>query len=123
MDGLELMRKLNFDWVMRLDSVWRDHPFHVADLNGDILDNLSAELDGLNDRGCQNPLGRVLVGPAGVGKTHLLSTLRRKALDRGASFVLVDMTDVHDFWDTVLLGYVKSRGKLTPDGSPLFRRL
>ncbi len=123
MDELELMRSVNFDWVMRLDSVWREHAFHVEDLNGDVLRTVSAGLDGLNDPGAQQALGFVLVGPAGVGKTHLLSTLRRTALDRGASFVLVDMTDVHDFWDTVLLGYVNSLEKESLDGRPLFQRV
>lgn len=123
MDGLELMRMVNFDWVMRLDSVWRDHSFHIEDLNADIVRYLSSELETLNTPDCNNPLGCVLVGPAGVGKTHLLSTLRKEALKRGASFVLVDMTDVHDFWDTVLLGYVNSLGKPSSDAKPLFKKL
>jgi hypothetical protein len=124
MDMLTIMREVNFDWVMRLDSVWRDPPFHVADLNSNVLDTLSAEMDVLVSSGSSyQPLGIVLVGPAGVGKTHLLSTLRRSALDRRTSFVLVDMTDVYDFWDTVLLGYVRSLGKPVHNGRPLFQSI
>jgi len=126
MDTLEIkiMREVNFDWVMRLDSVWRDLPFHVRKLNEHLLQILLVQLDNLSaSREPRSPLGQVLVGPAGVGKTHLLTRARRISHDRGASFVLVDMTDVHDFWDTVLLGYVKALDKPLSGNGPLFQSL
>ncbi|MGB1092052.1 MAG: helicase HerA domain-containing protein, partial [Oceanobacter sp.] len=58
------------------------------------------------------PLGMVLNGPAGSGKTHLISSLRQSLIDR-AFFVLVDMTDVKSFWNTVRQGYLES---ITHDG-------
>src|SRR5207245_932605 len=47
-------------------------------------------------------------GSGGTGKTHLLGTFRREATRRQCAFVLVDMTDVRTFWETVLQGYIDS---------------
>ena len=45
---------------------------------------------------------------AGRGKTHVLSSVRHRAFEQGQYFVLVDMTDVREFWETVLLGFLRS---------------
>ncbi len=55
-----------------------------------------------------SPLGWVVVGEAGIGKTHLAGAFRKISTDLGANFVLVDMTDIHDFWETVLQGFWSS---------------
>src|SRR5262249_45452912 len=57
-----------------------------------------------------------LLGPAGSGKTHLLGVVRRQAIARGAYFILADMTDVADFWETVSLGFLRSLQQQLPDG-------
>src|SRR5208282_3762460 len=57
------------------------------------------------------------IGNAGSGKTHLLSFVRREAVARGMQFVLVDMTDVKDFWSTVTLGYLDSLSRRVNGGA------
>ena len=122
MGGLAALRRANFDWVMRLDDVWRDIPYDVPELNTTLR---SAVLDRCwdlkSDSGLASPLGWVLLGPAGAGKTHLLAGLRREASSAGITFILVDMTDVRDFWETVLLGYLSSLRE--PENDPQCRSL
>jgi GTPase SAR1 family protein len=117
MTELDALKAIDFDWTMHLQSVWCDRPYDVAEFQEELRRALSEKLDELN-RGASplSPLGWPLLGAGGVGKTHLLSVLRRQAIDRKIAFVLVDMTDVHDFWQTVLLGYLSSLQQACEEG-------
>jgi hypothetical protein len=112
MDELTAFGSVDFQWTQSLDSVWQDLPYDVPSLNRKARLGFVAKLASMaasKETGSQ--LGWVFVAAAGFGKTHLLSAIRREALDAGASFVLVDMTDVRDFWETVLLGFIESLQK------------
>jgi len=109
MEELAALRTINFDWVMRLDSVWQDCPHDVPQFNEKIKREILLEAQkSSSELGGPNPLGYILVGGAGAGKTHTLGSIRKESKQRGLGFVLVDMTDVKDFWETVLLGYLSS---------------
>ncbi|MFH1091802.1 MAG: ATP-binding protein [Pseudomonadota bacterium] len=118
MDGLAAFQGVNFDWVMRLDDVWRDSPYDVPELNAYLRQAVVDRCRQIKDI---SPLGWVVLGPAGAGKTHLLGSLRRLSADIGSTFIMVDMTDVKDFWETVLLGCLSSLRE--PEAEPQVRRL
>jgi len=102
--ALAALRKVNFDWTAHIDQIWRDQPRETESLQADSRRELIERLDDLRDQTSDSsPLGQPLLGPAGSGKTHLLGFVRRETLARGMFFILADMTDVGDFWDTVLL--------------------
>lgn len=105
---LKALQSVDFDWTTHIDSIWRDLPYDVPNLQDDLRREAVLRVETLFSNAAASPLGMVLAGPSGSGKTHLLSLLRRNVLQRGAFFVLVDMTDVRDFWETVLLGYVRA---------------
>ncbi|MEW4568229.1 DUF87 domain-containing protein [Tautonia sp. JC769] len=106
---LDALRQADFDWAMHLSSVWRNTETDVPGLHENLRREFAAKLDAMaQSKQAQSPLGWVITGSAGTGKTHLLGSFRRKAARRRAGFVLVDMTDVRDFWETVLQGYVLS---------------
>ena len=106
---LDILRHVDFDWVVRLDDVWSDDLADAPDLQRTIRDEFDVKLRRLAARtDTGSPLGCVIIGTGGSGKTHLLNAFRRKAVHRRLAFVLVDMTDVRDFWDTVLQGYIDS---------------
>ena len=105
MNGLSALRAASFDWVMRLDDVWRDSSYDVPELNGVLRNSILDRLSTLEET---SPLGWVILGPAGSGKTHLLGSLRRTAMRLPSYFILADLTDVKDFFTTVLLGYLNS---------------
>ncbi|MEZ4870257.1 MAG: DUF87 domain-containing protein [Caldilineaceae bacterium] len=122
--ALQALQAVDFDWTMHMQSVWRDAIHDVETLHQPYRQKILDELLRLQRSGEPNsPLGMILVGSAGSGKTHLLSALRRYALSHDISFVLVDMTDVHDFWTTVLQGYVDSLQEAEADGIPQFHKL
>jgi hypothetical protein len=108
MNEIEALRRVNFDWAVRLSDVWDDAAWDVPDLHGRIRAEFVRKLDGMRNGPGESPLGWVVVGSGGTGKTHLLGSFRKMAVERKAAFVLVDMTDVRDFWETVLQGYIDS---------------
>ncbi|HTA89811.1 MAG TPA: hypothetical protein VK745_09560 [Polyangiaceae bacterium] len=115
--ALAALRKVNFDWTAHIDQIWRDQPHETQSLQADARRELVDRLDNLRDQTSDSsPLGQPLLGPAGSGKTHLLGFVRRETLGRGMYFILADMTDVGDFWDTVLLGYLRSLQQQLSDG-------
>jgi hypothetical protein len=112
MDELSALESVDFQWTQSLDSVWQDSPYDVPAIHLRARQALLAKLRSMSDGADPgSPLGWVLTGSAGFGKTHLVSSIRREALAAGAGFVLIDMTDVRDFWETVLLGYLESLQK------------
>jgi len=117
--ALSALKRANFDWAMHVKRVWEDTGYdveaHHQQERAKILDRLLALKQ---SSGLASPLGIVIVGQAGSGKTHLLSTIRKHAQNNGLNFVLVDMTDVRDFWETVLQGYISSLQEAGADGVP-----
>jgi hypothetical protein len=116
---IEALRAVDFNWTVRLEDVWSDPVCDVPEIHADFRKELAEELEDLQKQPGQ-PLGRVMIGTGGSGKTHLLSWLRREAVAKGFAFVLVDMTDVNNFWDTVCLAYKSSLEKPL-NGQPQYR--
>lgn len=107
--ALKALKAMNFDWVTRRDDVWVDDPYDVPHLHEDLRTEFDDALEELVEgKGSRSPLGWFITGSGGRGKTHLLSAFRRSSIQRKAAFVQVDLTDVRNFWDTVLQGIVNS---------------
>nr|BFE84530.1 hypothetical protein GCM10020093_071310 [Planobispora longispora] len=76
---------LRFNWAEAPDDVWRPSPYHVESLHrraGQVL------LDGLAEAGASrdaSPIGVVVEGQRGSGKTHLLGWLRERTRRQGAT--------------------------------------
>ena len=124
---LKALSDADFQWTTHIDAIWRDLEADIPELQRVPRTQLSARVSALaGSRETGSPLGVALLGTGGSGKTHLLSTIRREAMERGHYFVLVDMTDVRDFWDTVLLGYLRSLDQQRegrPQSSLLLQRI
>lgn len=109
MKELEAVREIDFDWTMHIKGIWDDLKHSSSELHKEIRDEIIFEFARLKRTdNVGSPLGCVIVGAAGSGKTHLLGELRREVYKLGGGFILVDMTGVHDFWETILLGYLSS---------------
>ncbi|QDU60815.1 AAA-like domain protein [Planctomycetes bacterium Pan216] len=109
MSPLEIIRRMDFTWVENQDDVWSDQRGDVPELHQSLRAEFDRTFDAFaTDERMASPLGWFIVGSGGRGKTHLLGTFRRHAVARRASFILVDMTDVREFWDTVRQGYIDS---------------
>ncbi len=114
---LAALRAADFDYTQHLENVWGTSPFHVADFNKEIVEQLLDDLDLRTGKvGAPSPLGWVICGPAGTGKTHLLGTMRHQVWRTGGWFIMFDLLDVKDFWDTAALSYLRSFQRRMPDG-------
>jgi hypothetical protein len=117
MDGFKAFTSARFDWTASLSSIWTDSPVHVPELHAEVIEEVLEKWGWMADPDVMNPLGTIIVGEAGSGKTHLVSALRKEIIARGGLFLLGDMTDVRDFWETVQQGIINSLLRPLPDGT------
>lgn len=122
---LDAFRTVNFDWTRQLKSVWRDPTYHVPGLHQQAVDDFVDYffLKTVNPDPDNEPLGRVIVGPKGFGKTHLIGELRRQVWKREGWFVLLDFIGIKDFWSSVALGFLNSLQVRMADGKTQYDRL
>lgn len=98
--------KADFTSVTFLQDVWEDSRVDVAGPGSQAWARFVDSFEQLTQHG--RVQGLPWVGVGGSGKTHLLNRVRRHAQAAGATFLLVDLTDVKDFWATVALHTVQS---------------
>jgi hypothetical protein len=113
---LEAFSDVDFSWVKPLESVWSADAAFPAGPNDDLEDSIVADLLRQTKDPRLKPVGRVLVGPAGVGKTHLVGNLRRKVWAASGWFVLLDVIGLTDFWKSAALSFLTSLLQEMPDG-------
>jgi hypothetical protein len=117
--ALAALRDVDFDWTSPLQGIWHDPSYHVEDLHKEVVDDLIGYFTGNTD-GPLSPLGQVIAGPAGVGKTHLIGQLRRRAWESKGWFVLLDIVGIKDFWPTTALCFLTSVLQPMPNGRPQY---
>ncbi|MCC8164910.1 MAG: DUF87 domain-containing protein [Planctomycetes bacterium] len=119
MDLRNVLEAVDFNWAKHIDKIWSDDPTDVAAIHPHVRKDFAKTLTKLSRQDdSASPLGWVVTGPGGSGKTHLLGTFRRETLERGGFFIIADMSGVKDFWDTILLHLVRSIRTAGPDGRP-----
>lgn len=111
---LQALQDADFGWVQSLESVWSDEVASDAGPNEDHVDAIIADLRKLTK--APNPPGRALIGQAGIGKTHLVGVLRRKAWANDCWFVLLDVVGITDFWKSAALSFLTSLLQEMPGG-------
>ncbi|MCJ2086177.1 DUF87 domain-containing protein [Methylobacterium sp. E-005] len=114
-DALDALRRVDFDWVRTLDSIWIDTP-PTGSPNERLVPDLVADLHAKARKPADRALGRVFIGPSGVGKTHLVGQIRQEAWRTGAWFVPLDVLGLTDFWRSAALSFVTALLQTMPDG-------
>lgn len=115
MDELKALATLSFDWADTPNHVWRDSPYHVDGLHADALGALDTGIRDAAASDGPSPIGLVLRGLKGVGKTHLLGLVRRQVHRARGYFFLDDVTAAEAFWENT--AEALRRGLLRPDDS------
>lgn len=108
------MGSIDFDYVVRLRDVWQDNTFDVNELHTSLRVEFQKKLEAIHRSPKAPIMGWPIIGSGGSGKTHLLGQFRRMAIANHSAFVLVDMTDVRDVWETLLQGYLDSLQRSQP---------
>ncbi|WP_284749254.1 ATP-binding protein [Amycolatopsis sp. RTGN1] len=115
MDELKALATLSFDWADTPNHVWLDSPYHVDGLHADALAAIDTGIrDAVTSDG-PSPIGLVLRGLKGVGKTHLLGLVRRQVHRARGYFFLDDVTAADAFWENT--AEALRRGLARPDDS------
>jgi hypothetical protein len=114
--ALDAFGEADCSWVKSLESIWSDADATIRGPNDTLEDDLVATLLQQTKDASRKPPGRVLVGQAGIGKTHLVGNLRRKVWVAGGWFVLLDVIGITDFWKSAALSFLTSLMQQMPDG-------
>ncbi len=96
---------VRFDWAQQHDDVWQPHnDFHVPGLHQQVFDDVLAAFDDAQRSLTASPIGVVVQGRRGTGKTHLLGQIRAEVQRRRGYFFLIRLLDSQTFWRTTLFG-------------------
>lgn len=122
--SLQVFREVDFNWAVRLQDIWKAAVGDIPEIHQNARRQLLEDADRLSaSPDCGTPLGWFLTGSGGTGKTHLLNAVQDQLVERGFGFILVDMTDVRDFWETVAQGFITSLQNPNSDGRPQYAAL
>ncbi|EIV96190.1 helicase HerA domain-containing protein [Frankia sp. QA3] len=117
---LDALAAIRLDWVHALEDVWRTSPVHVDGLHTGPRRRILAALMEADTR---KPLGVVVQGHAGTGKTHLLGWVRQQVQDLGGYFFLVGHVSSNAFHDSVVGSMLTDLFRLVDGESQLQRFL
>jgi len=121
--AIEAFGAADFEWVRQLKSVWQDPPYHIDAFHDDVAKRIVEDFQSRTRKLTDAPLGHVIVGGAGSGKTHLIGTLRRRVWEAGGWFVLLDFAGIKDFWASVALCFVTSLNHVMPSGETQYQAI
>lgn len=106
-DERRALVSLRFDVAPVPDDIWKDSPFHVEELHGDVLERVGFGIDDAKKEPNRSPMGVVIQGVVGSGKTHLLGWVRRRVQSDGGYFFLVGLLDGDAFWQSVAIAMLE----------------
>uniref|UniRef100_UPI002F35872D helicase HerA domain-containing protein n=1 Tax=Rhodococcus sp. H36-A4 TaxID=3004353 RepID=UPI002F35872D len=108
------LSSIQLTWAPTPDDVWRTNELHVGGMNESSLSSVMRSFDEADKRSTSKPLGVVIQGAAGSGKTHMLGQVREKVQSAGGYFFLIELLDEKVFWDSVLHGILTDIERPTP---------
>lgn len=112
-DAREALAALRFNWAETPDDVWTTSPYHVEGIHEAAERAIRAGIKAAVDSDGASPIGTVLQGQKGVGKTHLLGWVRREVQAQGGYFFLVALSTGAVFWSDVVQHVLS--GLMKPD--------
>ncbi|TQM80868.1 uncharacterized protein DUF87 [Saccharothrix saharensis] len=107
---------LRFNSAETPDDVWETSPSHVDGLHPRAEARIRAGIADAAASTGPSPIGLVLQGRKGVGKTHLLGSVRRMVQRKGGYFFLVELTTGQEFWNDVAEAMRSELRRSTDDG-------
>ncbi|GLX00618.1 ATP-binding protein [Microtetraspora sp. NBRC 16547] len=113
---LSALGALRFNYTHVPDDVWRPSPFHVESLHRHTTRILLTGVAEAKDSRDSNPIGVVVQGQRGTGKTHLLGWLREQVQHDGGYFFLVGLLDAKGFWESTVVSMFDSLSRSGTSG-------
>ncbi|MEU7893589.1 DUF87 domain-containing protein [Nonomuraea sp. NPDC049152] len=119
----EALGALRLNAVHAPDDVWRPSPYHVESLHPMAALDLRRGVTEAKESADASPIGVVIQGQRGTGKTHLLGWAREHAQREGGYFFLVGLLDARSFWDSIVIAMLDSLWRPAEDGQSQLRLL
>lgn len=114
---------LRLSWVQAPDDVWRRSLYHVDGLHDAVVRDVRDGIAEAEESADSSPIGLVLEGRQGTGKTHLLGWVREEVQQKGGYFFLIGLLNGREFWDGLLVFLLDGLARETPDGETQLRLL
>ncbi|MDI9899403.1 DUF87 domain-containing protein [Rhodococcus sp. IEGM 1409] len=112
------LESIRLSWAPTPEDVWRPQTdLHVPGLHEHAMTDVLAAFHDAGRSSDSSPLGVIVHGPAGSGKTHLLGQVREKVQQEGGYFFLIRLLDAEGFWRSVLVGMLDDLGRPAIDHS------
>lgn len=111
-----------FSTVNASEDVWQPVPFHVPDMHPAADYALRSGLDLAAGSPVTSPVGVVLEGGAGSGKTHLMSWLREQVIRREGYFFLMGVLDARNFWESAVVSMLDGLARVGTDEETQLKR-
>jgi hypothetical protein len=112
---LTALAELRFNSAPTPDDVWKPSPFHVPELHKGVVDGIFDGVATARGSDDSSPLGVVVRGRSGSGKTHMLGMVRERIHRDTGYFFLVSLLHGKKFWESVAIAMVE--GLLHDGGS------
>lgn len=113
-DERRALSALRFNWAPTPDDVWRNSPYHVPQLQQNALHLV---MDGFADAAKHqdsSPIGVVVLGQRGTGKTHLLGSVREQVQAQNGYFFLISLLEASAFWRSAALSVLDGLTREVP---------
>lgn len=86
-DIRQALESIRLDWADTPDDVWgTSGTYHVAGLHEQVADETMRSFADAQRSESASPIGVVIRGVAGSGKTHLLGQIRQRVQQHGGYF-------------------------------------
>ncbi|GAA5060863.1 ATP-binding protein [Nocardia callitridis] len=115
------LTSIQFSSALAANQIWSPLGYHVDGLHPRATEAITRAVRGATNRPESTPVGLVLSGEHGVGKTHMLGWLRQHVEEAGGAFFMPKLIDGESFWAGAVHGIVNRL--LGQDGGPLGRML
>lgn len=110
-DERRALEELQYDYTPVAENIWLPLDLHVDNLQPRAEGDLLAALRTADNSTGPSPLGLVLNGQRGSGKTHLLHWFRGQVHAKAGYFFVVALLDAKGFWESVMLSVMDGLGR------------
>lgn len=118
------LEAVQFNWAVTPDDVWSPVAHHVEGLHERSGRAVMSSVQEARLSSGASPLGIVLQGERGVGKTHMLRWVRQHVQESAGYFFLIKLLEGDEFWRSAVHGIVDGFDAGQVDQlTPLLRRL
>jgi Helicase HerA, central domain len=100
------LEAVQFNWAVTPEDVWSPVRYHVDGLHERVARSVMSSVRAAGTSTGTSPIGVVLQGQRGVGKTHMLRWVRQNVQENGGFFFLIKLLEGTEFWRSAVHGIV-----------------